>query len=182
MNKKILFSTILLSALLLSLSSIALAKSAPTPYFSTGPYLSLDKKGENPSSIFGLDETPFVYSKVRDAVAKDGNKKVKFIMSWDWFYQDMLVESLSGSKTQKGKSEYTFVNSQGHRGAKKWEKAWDKEVAAGSWKVTTTWENAGYGGSEDLSFIVTPEPISTVLFLVGGLPLGASLLRKKFKV
>lgn len=58
--------------------------------------------------------------------------------------------------------------------------SWDAVKAAGDWSVNA---NVFFpNGSTDVAstnFTVTPEPISTTLFLLGGAPLAAHLYRRK---
>ena len=52
----------------------------------------------------------------------------------------------------------------------------------GAWDVTSTYLYPnGNTGSDTTSFTVSPEPISMILFLFGGMSLAASLYRKKKK-
>ena len=57
---------------------------------------------------------------------------------------------------------------------------WDNNGGPGKWTVDVAWLNAqGARGTSTATFNVTPEPISSALFLFGGLPVAAALLRKK---
>jgi len=58
---------------------------------------------------------------------------------------------------------------------------WTSNAEAGSnWQLQVSWYNlGGQNGQELTNFAVAPEPVSTLLFLFGGAPLGAVLYRRR---
>ncbi|MHA1558848.1 MAG: PEP-CTERM sorting domain-containing protein [Alphaproteobacteria bacterium] len=57
---------------------------------------------------------------------------------------------------------------------------WSSVVKEGNWAVSANYFYPnGATASQTIGFTVTPEPMAMVLFLVGGLPLGFNLLRKR---
>jgi hypothetical protein len=59
---------------------------------------------------------------------------------------------------------------------------WAANGGHGKWSVDVGWlNNHGSLGTSTADFTVTPEPISTALFLFGGVPMALGLLRRKNK-
>ncbi len=115
---------------------------------------------------FSLDETPYLFVEFADALDSD-------FIHGDYYPQsgDFLG---STSVTDIGISTKFWFNLED----------WDSNKSQGIWQIDTDLsfgETAGH--SAPTSFTVTPEPISTALFLIGGAPIALSLYRRrKFRV
>ena len=59
---------------------------------------------------------------------------------------------------------------------------WDSIKAPGVWETKTNYfYNNGTSGFATANFTVTPEPLAMTLFFIGGVPIAASLYRKRKK-
>ncbi|GBD97597.1 MAG TPA: PEP-CTERM sorting domain-containing protein [Nitrospirae bacterium] len=116
---------------------------------------------------FGWDETPWIYYEI--SAGDPGNN---YTVEATWTDPD-------GSASD---SETSF-NADNSGPTQVWQSLaeWDSKKSLGDWTVDGTYfrsdepQNAVYAST---SFTVTPEPVSSILFLVGGATLGFRRLRK----
>jgi len=117
-------------------------------------------------TVFGWDETPYLYVKLpRVGVYAD--------IETDWFSPEassyeadkaVVLPGILGSKSQ-----WISLSN------------WNDVKQVGTWNVSGAYEyllpcSTGEGVA---SFVVTPEPVSLLLYGLGGLPLAAHLTRRK---
>lgn len=116
-----------------------------------------------PKSVFSLEEEPYLYLKLPET-----SLGTLTLSSW---------ESPSGTtipgvtEAQDGKSKWLNLIQ------------WDFWKEPGEWEVTAQYFDSDTFQFESriASFTVTPEPISVLLFSIGGAPVAAHLYRKRFR-
>lgn len=118
-------------------------------------------------------QTPWVYLKLK---LSELNLTAPLHLLWSW-------SKFADSTINETKLENISLS--GLPGDKEiWSSApqpwWSNNGGHGKWTVDVAWLNhRGALGTSSANFNVTPEPISSALFLFGGAPLAAALLRKK---
>ncbi len=118
-------------------------------------------------------QTPWVYLKLKLA---DLNLAAPLKVLWSW------SSFTDPYDTQNQYNEYNLAGLSTDK--ELWsatpEPWWSAQSNHGKWTVDVAWLNAqGSLGTSTATFNVTPEPISSALFLFGGVPMAAALLRKK---
>lgn len=118
-------------------------------------------------------QTPWVYLKLKLADLNLASP-LKVLWSWSSFTDPY--------DTQNQYKEYNLTGLSADK--ELWSAVpqpwWSGQSTHGKWTVDLAWLNAqGAMGTSTATFNVTPEPISSALFLFGGLPVAAALLRKK---
>ena len=122
---------------------------------------------------YAPNQTPWVYLKLK---LSDLNLTAPLHVLWSW-------SSFTDSSINETKLEH--ISLAGLSTDKElWSSApepwWSNNSQHGKWSVDIAWLNhQGALGTSTVDFNVTPEPISGALFLFGGVPLAAALLRKK---
>lgn len=107
-------------------------------------------------------QIPFLYVQVDPSVLKN-NLKIKTI----WQSPEFHAYNIKDIANYKGEAWITLVN-------------WNKKNRHGEWEVEGVYKYKGQFSPEaSASFVVTPEPLSMVLFGLGGLPIAARVLRRK---
>lgn len=126
---------------------------------SLGPYMTDEgSMAPKPNQTFGWNEKPYAFIQFD---MDDLNTEKPLIMSWKWRYEDGPVVSFERERISNFSGDtLNLWNSLDN---------WDIHKQAGEWSVVTIWRNPGSGGSRlKTSFTVTPEPVSSILFLSGG--------------
>lgn len=137
--------------------------------------------GENSQTLSGTvdnyqyhaNQTPWAYLKLR---LSDLNLTAPLHLLWSW-------SNFDNSAINETKLEHISLS--GLNDDKEvWSEApqpwWANNGGHGKWTVDMAWLNhKGTLGTSTTDFNVTPEPISSALFLLGGLPLAGALLRRQ---
>lgn len=167
--KKISLFTIVLSIFALSFASSAFAVDPPIDIIPVPVAANLSYAEV---SEFNLGETPYIYIDL--PAAPDG----WFVstVETDWY----LGADLMGEKNKTYRTDEYWLTLDSYD--------WYNESNVGTWDVDVLFKYMKYGSSTPLSsgsgstpftMSAVPEPISTVLFLLGGATLAARRLRKK---
>lgn len=167
MKKVIILSVILFSVILSLSTSNAFAKKLEP---SLGPYMT-DEAITVKKEVFGWDEKPFAFIQF-DVNDLNINKPLK--LWWKWRYDGEGPVSHEFERiTDFPENPLNLWNSLDN---------WNLHKKVGEWSVKTSWHNPGGGtGSQIVNFTITPEPVSLILFLVGGIALTARYYQKKRK-
>ena len=129
-----------------------------------------DYSSINEQDVFGLDETPWLYLKVPESQFSGPLADLNFTFSFFESPQDTKY-FVPGVSLQR--ENWISLTS------------WDSipnNAKVGNWDVYANFVGSAGVGYGKTNFTVNPEPISMILFLFGGMPLAASLYRKKKKV
>lgn len=163
-----------LAVILISVLFFASAASASLER-TDGPYMT-DNDTVIPTASqieFDFDETPFAFIQLTPVGLFKGN----IAMTWTWEYAGTPFTS----DTQTIFSPTSAVNL--FHAYSGWETV--KMDRYGEWKVTTNWVSSGGSGNLVNTFTlkdpIVPEPVSSALFLVGGLALASKRFLKKKK-
>ncbi len=160
---------------LIFLSSIpASASNVLNP--ANGPYTVGDFGSRIEKNIFSLSEKPF-------SLIEFGRSNLNNLenLTVDWYWQfDSQPFLAHHTRTVSRGNTYTP-----NQTIRLWDSLdqWDTIKRPGEWNVLTEWFNPengtkGGSGSQLYTFTVTPEPVSTLLFLAGGVPIALRLSRK----
>jgi hypothetical protein len=146
------FSGIFLIALFISLS--ARPASADFTFIRVvGSAFSTTEK-----TVFAPSETPFLYVKLPAA----GNSVVNSFWSGPQGSLDFTRNFSNGDERWLSPS------------------GWNTPADAGEWEIGANYFfPSGASGSGSVNFTVTPEPVSTALFLAGGVPMAWGLYRRR---
>lgn len=122
---------------------------------------------------YGLGATPWVYLKLK---LEDLHLSSPLKVLWSW------SSYINPYDTAIHYEEFSLFGQAGDKEI--WSSApqpwWNTQYGPGKWTVDLAWLNAqGARGTSTATFNVTPEPLSSALFLFGGVPVAAALLRKK---
>ncbi len=118
-------------------------------------------------------ETPWVYLKLK---LSELNVAAPLKLMWSW----SSFNNPSNTETKLTQLNLAGLSSDKEIWSSAPEPWWSTNGGHGKWTVDVAWLNAkGAMGTSTATFNVTPEPISSALFLFGGLPVAAALLRKK---
>lgn len=145
---------------LLILSFTCLAKTAAAQPGLVA-YMTDTDGGTNVVTEFALDETPWLYLKLPQS-------GTSFVNSF-WHAPDATLEGA-----------YEWYSAE----TEKWLKLdeWDTVKMTGTWEVAANaFYSNGVTATAWTSFTVTPEPLATALFLVGGVPIALSVYNKRKK-
>lgn len=163
---------------LLALSILTLnAEATPTLDYDT-VYMVTAANSQTLSGTVGnyqyhANQTPWAYIKLK---LSDLNINAPLHLLWSW-------SNFDNSIINETKLEH--ISLAGLSGDKEiWSSApqpwWANNSGHGKWTVDLAWLNhKGAMGTSSANFNVTPEPVSSALFLLGGTPLAAALLRRK---
>ena len=165
----VLFITTFSLILFLSTSNVFAKQLDP----SLGPYMT-DEGSAVRKEAFGWDEKPFAFIQFD---VDDPNTNLPLFVGWKWKFMG------------KGHPFWEFekVTTFSDVPLNIWDSLdnWDSYKKVGEWKVKTTWWNPtlwsgkeGWGRHK-VNFTVTPEPVSSVLFLIGGAFLATFRYRKR---
>ena len=153
-----------------------------TKAYTVGSIGSTDKQ-----TLFGLNETPYLYLKLPDPLKK----------TWDAFLD---TTDISFKWNAPGPGGFEKMDSSGNAftmGDEYWisDPNWDQDKAVGKWHIKniaysflddgTTLQQGEFQGSgpnHRLSFTVTPEPAAEALFLFGAGVLALVVFRGRKKV
>ena len=127
--------------------------------YTTGSYGSTAIK-----TTFGWDEKPWLYLKF--PASSDFVNNIYSTWTDPHGVTNSVGDTLSGSQVWLGFD------------------TWNSIRTTGLWNVTANYSgySGGPSGSGATTFTVTPEPISSALFLFGGLVLAAGYRKKKTKI
>jgi len=120
--------------------------------------------------VFSLDETPWLYLKVPESQFSGPLADLNFTFS---FFESPVDTKYLATGLSLNRETWVSLP------------AWNSipnSAKHGEWNVYANFvgtAGVGYGSTQ---FTVNPEPISMILFLFGGMPLAASLYRKKKQV
>lgn len=139
------------------------------PAFAAGQFTEIYTTGSNggtaPKSTFGWNETPWLYLKLP-------NPGLNVSSAW-W---------------QSPNSKYYFTSTEPNNNQERWLTLnnWNDVKSSGPWSIDASYFYANNPnnpiGNGKTTFVVSPEPISSILFLVGGAALiGSRKFRKKRK-
>ena len=133
-----------------------------------GPYTT-EENSTTQKSTFSLNEKPFTFIQFNPG---DLNTDRPMFLKWVWqFGQGPSLATVREKITNFDDNPLNLWNSLDN---------WDLYKKVGNWSVKVNWWNGlGSMGSGIANFVVTPEPVSSLLFLVGGVTLAATRLRKK---
>jgi hypothetical protein len=128
---------------------------------SLGFYMTNGESTES-KDTFRWDETPFAFIQFD---VDDLNNEKPLILWWKWRYENSPWIFFEWEDTINFPEDKIQVRNSPDN--------WDFEKLAGKWTVQTTWRNPGSGGGmSKTAFTVTspvvPEPISSLLFVIGG--------------
>jgi hypothetical protein len=129
-------------------------------------YESIEQK-----TVFGWEEVPYAFIQFD---VEDLNTKKPLTVWWKWKHENGKWYTFQWDSTTDFPHEKLNI----------WysPEEWDEVKEIGTWTVQATWRNPGSGGGMmKTDFTVTPEPLSSVLFVTGGTLLVARVLRKKVK-
>lgn len=134
-----------------------------------GPYMTDSAGSTVQKDIFDWNEEPYVFIQFD---REDLNPNAPLTIWWAWYYEDEPFmtfewESITGFQEDPVNIWNSLDN-------------WDNYKKQGEWSVYVGWQNTGSGwGTDKTTFTVTPEPISSILFLTGGATLAARHYWKK---
>lgn len=172
MNKKLL----LVLAFILSFGILSAGQNAFADFTQYTIVGAIGDKETNEKLVFGFNETPYLYMKLPDT----GNV---FTGSF-WRDPDASISYVSTKNTGPEASHISASGSGLISGLDRWITLsnWDTVKKVGEWEVNSNYFHTnGSTGFSTASFTVTPEPIAMVLFVIGGLPIAASLYRNRNK-
>ncbi len=167
--------------LILLVTTFIILSISPNKAFATylepylGPYMT-DESSTTLRDTFDLHEEPFAYIGF-DVI--DLNSYRPLELTWSWYFDtDMFVASESQRISHFDNPFLDIWNSLDD---------WDNYARVGDWRTVISWENdvllsKGGWGSQTVNFTVNPEPVSSVLFLIGGATLAVRHYRKKRKI
>lgn len=139
-----------------------------------GPYMTLEgSTTQKTNNVFGWNEKPFVFAQWGAEVL---NQKHSLNIGSLWKYGTQ-VEAVDFARInlKKNPVEDSLAFWDGVSD-------WDKHKKIGEWTVYYGWFNlCGAAGVKRLTFTVTPEPVSCMLFLLGGSALAAGKYIKSRK-
>ena len=132
------------------------------------PFTTFENNTHKETTFELKDETPFVYLRLKHL-----DKKEDLSINYVWTH---------GTDTYKQTETYSDIAS-----LKNWQSLdiWNSVRAVGDWTVITSWGYLGKGcdmiTKTSRFSVVTPEPVSMILFGLGAGVLGLSRLRRKKK-
>ncbi len=142
------------------------------PYL--GPYMTYEGSTTQ-NDVFDWGEEPFAYIGF-DVV--DLNTRRPLELTWSWYFDTELFIASESQRISHFDEPFLDI----------WNSLddWDNYARVGDWRLVMSWENdvlcdVGGWGSHTFNFTVTPEPVSSVLFLIGGATLAVRVYRKKRK-
>ena len=166
----LIFVVLLLSSSFSPVPAFALNNLSP----SDGPF-TVDSPGSTtPKDTFDLSEHPFVFLEFdRDSL----NTNLPLLTIGKWILENKQTLGLNFTLTSQ------FPNDS----VRLWSDAinWDLIKKTGKWQVDNSWLNLdffpGKGGigSKTINFTVTPEPVASLLFIIGGAPVAFRLYRRR---
>ena len=149
---------------------------ADSPLLSSqGPYTVGGFGDKTEKNLFSPDEKPFSFVEFDPHNLNPGQN-----LQIDWFWQFGDTKIFHDTRTINAPNLFSPGP------LRLWDSLnnWDSIKKSGDWHVVTQWFNpdngTGRGGSgtQAFTFTVTPEPVSTLLFLVGAAPIALRLSRK----
>ena len=135
---------------------------------SLGLYMT-EENSMSSKSIFGLDEKPFAFLQFH---LDDLDLGSPLTIRWVWRFEGDRIAKEYEKITNFGGDPLDLWNSLDN---------WDLHKRTGEWSVRAKWRN-GIGdekGKDLVNFTVTPEPVSSLLFLLGGAGLAVTGYRKR---
>ena len=115
--------------------------------------------------VFGRDETPWLYLKLPESPFGGPWGDLNITFSF-WHDPDNTVYFQSGGFSADRENWISLPN-------------WNTIRMTGEWDVSASYIGLSGIGSGSTSFTVTPEPVSTILFLIGSMPVALELYRRK---
>ncbi|VAX35654.1 hypothetical protein MNBD_UNCLBAC01-1739 [hydrothermal vent metagenome] len=116
---------------------------------------------ETPKNKFDFTETPYLFLEL-----PEGENLAEFTVSfWQGTNNQTSVITIGASETKR----WTTPNN------------WDIVKEVGDWTINASWfnSNTNNSGVGSTTFTVTPEPVSTILFFVGGVPMAFRLYKRR---
>ena len=127
---------------------------------------------------FDLDQRPTTYFEFSNLKP---NKNLKLTWTWTWLSGKVdIIGTFDRVIKNESFSEGFYADKDAGAGFAGW---WNSRAdidKIGKWQVRLDWTNGNAGGYSTYAFGVAPEPVSSTLFLVGGLAMGGRTLRRKF--
>ncbi len=174
--KKLLLKFALPLWILLLLTSKASALDYKKAYMVTGDN-SYTLSGTVDNYQYAPGQTPWVYIKFKLA-----ELALSSPLQMRWVWSSLTDPNITETQLQKISLSGLGTDKEIWKSAPQpW---WNDNGGPGKWTVDVNWVNVhGTGttgqGLSSANFNVTPEPISSALFLLGGAPLAARIWRKK---
>ena len=130
---------------------------------------------------FAPGELPYSYIKFQSGYLSGPPANTKLQVDWTW----ALASNPSITKSTSTKYPIGDFSSD----LEIWEPPvsgwWSAKGEPGLWNLDVAWDDdqglTGFSGNDSTTLTVTPEPVSTILFLFGGAPLAAAIYRKRKK-
>ena len=168
MYKKIFIGLAVLVCVVVLAAGMSFAKNAGTSgaeIIDIGTIYMVDSYGSTvQQNFFDLGATPWVYFELPSGA---GSQNIAIQTSWNY---DGELQDFFSMVVQKGTTEVWYSADD-----------WDSMQALGTWCVVAQYDaNSPFtSGKGTAKFTVTPEPVSSVLFLAGSATLGFRHFRKK---
>ncbi len=169
--------------LILLVATFFILSISPNKVFATtldpsfDPYMTYEGSTEQ-QDVFDWGETPFAYIGF-DVI--NINTRGPLELTWSWYFDTDLFNAVASESQRISHFDDPFLDI--------WNSLddWDNYAQVGNWKTVINWENPvllskGGWDSQTVNFTVTPEPVSSVLFLIGGATLAVRHYRKKRKI
>ncbi len=160
MKKSILYILMFGFVFLFVLSAGSVAEAS---YFEEIYMTNMDG-GTTPVDVFDWHEQPWLFVRVPESDPSD-----QLRVDWSWWHSPDSDITQSFDTTTDTVAWLTLDD-------------WDSAKRAGDWQVNAAYfYTGGERGGGSTSFTVTPEPVSSVLFLLGGLSLFGFEYKKRKK-
>ncbi len=175
MNKFAFISVLAICSCLGLFPSQALALQYLDP--SSGPFMVDAPGSTTPKDTFSLNEKPVVFLEFdRDSL----ETRLPLLVGWKWIVENDTTASFAAKLISDFPKDSLLIWGQANN--------WDAVKKVGDWQVETSWLNVGFldlkggAGSKLINFTVTPEPVSSLLYLAGSAPIAVGLYRRRKKL